>query len=65
MSRYLIVRVRQAGGGMRELYAATAESASAAQEMLRADPAMIDAIRPSEYVDIDPDGSRTRYEVAS
>ena len=62
-SRYLITTVPQIDGGTRELYAATSADARAAREVIRRDPAMIDAIRPSEYVDVSRDGTRTRYVV--
>lgn len=59
--RYLITTIRQVDGGIRELYAATATAATAEREALRRDPAMIDAIDWSEYVDVDRDGYRIRH----
>lgn len=58
--RHLITTIPQAGGGTRELYAATASAARSARRAIADDPTMIDAIRPSEIVDITPDGRRER-----
>ena len=63
MPRVLIVTVPQIDGAARELYARTSLEAREAREVLRCDPAMIDAIVVSEYVDVDREGHRTRYEV--
>lgn len=61
MASYLIATIPQADGGVRELYASTRSEARAAQERIRADRAQIDALRPSEWVDVASDGRRTRY----
>lgn len=59
--RYLITRIPQIDGGTRELYAATARGAREAKEQLRNDPALVECLDISEYVDVERDGSRTRY----
>jgi hypothetical protein len=59
--RFLITTIPQADGGSRELYARTEPEARAAQRAIAAEPAMLDAIRVAEYVDVDRDGSRRRY----
>lgn len=59
-NRYLITTIRQVDG-VRELYARTKAEADKASAQLRADPAMLDAIRVAEWVDVDRRGTRTRY----
>jgi hypothetical protein len=59
--RHLITTIRQIGGGVRELYAPSERSAREAREQIRRDPALLDCVDVSEYVDVDADGSRRRY----
>ena len=61
--RVLITTIPQVGGGVRELYAATATDAAAAKALIRRDRSMIDHLEElvCGHIDIDGEGSRRWY----
>lgn len=59
---HLITIIPQVDGGIRELYAATAREAREKRGMILDDHAMVEFCEPAEWVDVAPDGTRTRYK---